>query len=138
MKQKKILLLLFLSGFLLGCDPVTTYKKIIHNDSKYTLVVKHYTRAGTLSAYNLQATYEARPNSELVLSDGSYLGDANSQSCIIFGDSLVSSVSDQENLKVDFDFNDSKNWERSKSGGSAKGYRIECHSTVKDEYVKPK
>ncbi|GEM_PF-5683411 len=137
MKRLNLLIVLFCGTVISSCDPMTTYKKVIHNDSEYTLTIKNYTRAGTLSSYELQATHTVNPKSELILSDGSYLGDPKSQSCIIFGDSLVCSVASQENVKVDFNFNDGKNWERSKSGNSAKGYRIECHSAVKNENIKP-
>jgi len=138
MKRLNLLIVLFCGSVIGGCDPMTTYKKVIHNDSEYTLTVKNYTRAGTLSSYELQATHTINAKSELVLSDGNYLGDPNTQSCIIFGDSLVTSVTNQENSKVNFDFNDGKNWERSKSGNSAKGYRIECHSTVNNENITSK
>ncbi|MGN7785818.1 hypothetical protein ACTJIJ_14925 [Niabella sp. 22666] len=132
----KPLLVCLLSGAILGCDPVSGYKKTFKNSSKYTLKIEHFTRAGELNPYQLQATYTMAPKSEILLDNGSGLNDA--PPCVLFGDSLDATVTDQSDLKVNLDLNKENNWVRSQSGSRSKGYQVECWLVVEDANVVPK
>jgi hypothetical protein len=132
------IIILFL---LQGCDPSSTYRKVVANNSNYDLVILSYPLVNGTYGAQPKTSVSIKPNENTVIYDASGMGVGN-PSCVgrgaIFGDSLGVEINNSTNLKVSTDLNNESTWTRKSSGNSAKGYIVECRATITDADIVPK
>lgn len=124
----RICLVFLMSLFLLaGCDPASSFKKTVENNTGYNLLIY---------AYGNKANSTKIPsNQRTTLTESGGLGGNVLASCIAVGDSIICEVEGRSDLKVVKDFNDDNDWIRNSSGSSRKGYQTECKMIISNSDI---
>lgn len=131
--MKKIFISILLAAILLifSCDPVSSYRKYINNQSQHDLKIYTY------SSYRLDPSLKpydsliVKSNTKILLVSSTER--SNAKICTNPKDSIVAFASGNDALKVTLDLNDEKNYT---SSGSK--YIIECTATIKSSDIVPK
>ena len=121
---------------LLGCDPLSSYKVYVKNDSQYNLKVFIYDQTDLRS--------NRKPYDSVTVNKGttSLLKSSDERAtielCTNKKDSIAVVINDNFLLKVVKDLNSENSYQSNKSGNSGKGYTIKCEAIISDADVMPK
>lgn len=128
-----VLAILFLVS-ITSCDPHSDYKKIIINNSDYTIKIVGYSNpTGTYMPYD---SFIVNPNNRITIRSNGRLGDA--PPCVLNGDSIVGVLPNNSDLRIIKNFNSSENWVRNRTGSNNKGYFISCEAVITNSDIKTK
>lgn len=115
---------------LIGCDPVSDFRKIVENKSEYKIAIIGYYRGQPGQPYD---TVYVDAHEEVRLRDAAGEGGLGGPpGCVSVIDSQVCKVFDRPDLIVSKDLNNSDNWTSTTSGSKKKGYSKKCVAIITD------